>query len=125
MAGVLGIGGVFFKAADGPAVSNWYRRVLGLEVSEWGGAAFPFPKRGYQVWSPFKAETNYFDPSTQPFMVNLIVDDLDGVLARAKAEGVEPVGRDDNDPNGRFAWVMDPAGVKVELWEPNETTPFS
>lgn len=125
MASVLGIGGIFFKAQDGPAVGDWYRRVLGIEVSEWGGAAFPMPKRGYQVWSPFKAETTYFEPSSQPFMVNLIVDDLDGVLARAAEAGVEPVGRDDADPNGRFAWLMDPAGVKIELWEPNETSPFT
>ena len=125
MGKVLGIGGVFFKAQDGAAVGEWYARVLGFEVSEWGGSAFPHPKRGYQVWSPFKADTTYFDPSKAGFMVNLIVDDLDGVLAKAAAEGVEPVGRDDADANGRFAWLIDPAGVKIELWEPNETTPFT
>ena len=125
MAKVLGIGGVFFKADDGPSVSDWYRRVLGFEVAEWGGAAFRLPERGYQVWSPFAADTAYFDPSQRGFMVNFIVDDLEGVLARAAAEGVEPTGRDDADPNGRFAWLMDPAGTKIELWEPNESNPFT
>jgi len=125
MARVLGIGGIFFKAQDGQAVGEWYRRVLGVETSEWGGAMFRHPERGYQVWSPFKVDTQYFEPSMAPFMVNLIVDDLDGVLQKAAAEGVEPVGRDDSDANGRFAWLMDPAGVKIELWEPNETSPFS
>ena len=123
MAGVLGIGGVFFKAADGAAVSDWYARVLGFEVSEWGGVVFPHPAKGYQVWSPFKADSEYFNPSPHALMVNLIVDDLDAVLAKAKAAGVEPLGRDDKDPSGRFAWLLDPVGVKLELWEPNSAAP--
>ena len=83
MAKVLGVGGVFFKAADAPAVRDWYARVLGFEVADWGGVAFDHPDRGVVVWSPFDAGSNHFAPSTQPFMVNFIVDDLDGVLARA------------------------------------------
>ena len=118
MAKVLGIGGVFFKAVDPKALSAWYARVLGMEIADWGGAVFPHPARGRTVWSPFKADTTYFDPSPHAFMVNLIVDDLDGVLARAKAEGVEPLGRQEDESQGRFAWILDPAGVKVELWEP-------
>jgi len=118
MAKVLGVGGVFFKAEDPAAVAAWYARVLGLAVEDWGGVAFAHPDRGVVVWSPFKADTTYFEPSTRGFMINLMVDDLDGVLAKARAEGVEPLGRSDDDPSGRFAWVMDPAGVKVELWEP-------
>jgi catechol 2,3-dioxygenase-like lactoylglutathione lyase family enzyme len=119
MAKVLGLGGVFFKAAEPSAVSDWYRRVLGFPIADWGGAQFAHPDRGSTVWSPFPADAGYFEPSGLPFMINLIVDDLDGVLARAKAEGVEPLGREDSDPNGRFAWLLDPAGVKVELWQPN------
>jgi predicted enzyme related to lactoylglutathione lyase len=118
VAQVLGIGGVFFKAEDPKAVSAWYARVLGFAASEWGGVVFTPPAGGQQVWSPFKADTDYMAPSDAPFMVNLVVDDIDGVLARAAAEGVEPVGRNDDDPNGRFAWLMDPAGVKIELWQP-------
>lgn len=118
MGRVLGIGGVFFKAADPAAVSDWYRRVLGFEMAEWGGVVFPQQAAGYQVWSPFKADTDYFDPSPHALMINLIVDDLDAVLAQARAEGVEPLKRDDSDPSGRFAWVLDPAGIKLELWQP-------
>jgi len=118
MTGVLGIGGVFFKAEDGDAVRAWYRDVLGFDIQDWGGAMFQHPAKGYTVWSPFKADTSYFAPSTQPFMINLIVEDMDGVLARALAAGVSPLGRDDSDPSGRFAWLLDPAGIKVELWEP-------
>ena len=118
MGKVLGIGGVFFKAADTVAVNDWYRRVLGFEMADWGGVIFPQQAAGYQVWSPFKADTEYFDPSPHDLMINLIVDDLDAVLAQARAEGVEPLRRDDSDPSGRFAWVLDPVGIKLELWQP-------
>lgn len=122
MAKVLGLGGVFFKAQDPAAVRAWYARVLGFEVSDWGGAVFKHPKVGAANWSPFGADTRYFEPSDAPFMVNFIVDDLDGVLAKAAAEGVEPTGRQDEDM-GRFAWLIDPAGVKIELWEPSKAVP--
>ena len=118
MAKVLGIGGVFFKAADPKAVQDWYARVLGFDISQWGGATWPNVAGGQSVWNVFQATGDYFDPSTQPFMVNYVVDDLAGVLARAKSEGVEPVGEPTDDEYGRFGWLMDPAGVKIELWEP-------
>jgi predicted enzyme related to lactoylglutathione lyase len=123
MAKVLGIGGIFFKTANGGEVSAWYQRVLGIEITDWGGAIFPQQGRSYQVWTPMQANTGYFEPSIQPYMVNFIVDDLDGVLVRARALGVEPVGRDDNDPYGKFAWMMDPGGTKIELWEPKYADP--
>lgn len=118
MAKVLGIGGVFFKAEEPSAVADWYARVLGFDRQEWNGAMWPHGALGYTIWSPFKADSDYFAPSTAAFMINFIVDDLDGVLAHALSEGVEPTGRDDSDGNGKFAWIMDPAGVKIELWEP-------
>jgi len=118
MAQVLGIGGVFFKADDGQGLRDWYARVLGLSVEDWGGVIFKPSGRGHQVWSPFKADTDYFKPSPHPYMINLMVDDLDGVLKKAAAEGVEPVGRQDDESFGKFAWLMDPNGLKVELWEP-------
>lgn len=124
MAKVLGIGGVFFKADDPDALRDWYRRVLDLSFAEWGSADFKHPDRGMTVFSPFKADTDYFAPSDRPFMINLIVDDLDGVLARAEGEGVRPLGRDDQD-YGRFAWLLDPAGTKIELWEPPFDVPNS
>lgn len=119
MARVLGLGGVFFKADDPAAVRDWYARVLGFAVHDWGGAVFDHPRVGATNWSPFKADTTYFEPSSAAFMVNFIVDDMDGLLARASAEGVEATGRQD-DEMGRFAWLVDPAGVKIELWQPAE-----
>jgi predicted enzyme related to lactoylglutathione lyase len=118
MAKVLGIGGVFFKAADPKAVRDWYARVLGFEVTAWGGVKFPHPSIGQGVWNVFEADTDYFGPSTSPFMVNYIVDDLAGVLAKAKAEGAELAGEPTDDAFGKFAWLIDPAGVKIELWQP-------
>ena len=119
MAKVLGLGGVFFKAEDPAAVGAWYARVLGFAVSDWGGAIFKHPAIGGTNWAPFAADTRYFEPSAAPFMINFIVDDLDGVLAKAAAEGVEPTGRQDEEV-GRFAWLIDPAGVKIELWQPSK-----
>lgn len=119
MARVIGIGGIFFKADDKAAVIDWYRRVLGLDVQDWGGVVFPPPDRGYSVWSPHDAGSTYYAPSQRGFMVNFMVDDIEGMLAKAAAEGVLPTGRDDNDDFGKFAWLMDPAGVKIELWEPS------
>ena len=117
MAKVLGLGGIFFKAADPVAVREWYARVLGFQVHDWGGVVFDHPKVGATNWSPFAADTKYFEPSQAGFMINFIVDDLDGLLARAAAEGVEPTGRQDEEM-GRFAWILDPSGGKIELWEP-------
>jgi catechol 2,3-dioxygenase-like lactoylglutathione lyase family enzyme len=123
MAKVLGLGGVFFKAEDPAAVRDWYARVLGFEVADWGGVAFTHPKVGAATWSPFDADTRYFEPSGAAFMINFIVDDLDGVLAKAAAEGVEPTGRQDEAAMGQFAWLIDPAGVKIELWQPPKADP--
>ena len=123
MAKVLGIGGVFFKAADPQAVRDWYARVLGFEINDWGGVVWPEPSTGYGIWSVHEASTDYYDPSAAPFMINFVVEDLDGVLAKAKAEGAEPVGAPVSDDYGRFGWLMDPAGVKIELWEPPAPSP--
>jgi catechol 2,3-dioxygenase-like lactoylglutathione lyase family enzyme len=117
MAQVTGIGGIFVRADDPKALEAWYDRVLGFPTAKWGGAMFPGKEGGLTLWTPFGPDSDKFAPSTHPFMLNLVVDDLDGVLARAKAEGVEALGREDGD-YGRFAWLMDPAGVKLELWEP-------
>lgn len=119
MAQVLGIGGVFFKAPDVAETRAWYERVLGLSFTEWGSAMFDHPQVGMQQLSAFAQDSGYFAPSTLPFMINLIVDDMDGVLARAADAGVTPTGREDHE-YGRFAWLVDPAGVKVELWQPQE-----
>ena len=116
MAKVLGVGGVFFKAQDVAAVRDWYARVLGIEAGEHGAMFPPLSEGGLTIFSPFAADTTYFAPSEAPVMLNLVVDDLDGVLARVRAEGVEVLGTQD-ESYGRFAWIMDPTGLKLELWQ--------
>jgi len=120
MAKVTGIGGVFLRCADPKALSEWYQRVLGFSVEDWGGALFRSDdERPPQVvWAPFELDTSYFAPSGRDFMINFAVDDLDAMVARLAEQGVQILGREDGDSNGRFAWFLDPADIKVELWEP-------
>jgi predicted enzyme related to lactoylglutathione lyase len=126
MGRVVGIGGVFFKSKDPKALAAWYRDVLGLEIADWGGAMLPLraagdaPKGAVQVWSPFKQDTDYFAPSTREFMIDFQVDDLDAMLTRLKAKGVTILKHVDDDPSGSFAWIMDPDGTKIELWQPKD-----
>ena len=123
MAKIIGIGGVFFKVRNGEAFREWYRRVLGLEINDWGGVFFTpelasrTPGAG-TVWSSFEQETTYFTPSQRDFMINFMVDDLDAVLARCKEHGVEPLKAFADEANGKFAHIMGPEDIKIELWEP-------
>lgn len=123
MGKVLGIGGLFFKSNDTKATMQWYVRVLGLELTDWGGVVFKpaalvaRPGAG-TVFSAFAGDTSYFEPSTREFMFNLVVDDLDAILARCKEHGVEPVKLMIEEAMGRFAHIMDIDGRKIELWEP-------
>ena len=122
MAKVLGLGGLFFKSADAEATRAWYARVLGIEPTEWGGTWFPAADFAAQPGAGtvfnIMSSGEYIAPSTNEFMLNLVVDDLDGVLARAKEHGVEPIKTFPDEFNGRFAHILDPEGRKVELWEP-------
>jgi catechol 2,3-dioxygenase-like lactoylglutathione lyase family enzyme len=123
---VTGVGGVFFKAKDPKALAAWYRDVLGLQLEAWGGAALRYDAPRHPpvlIWSAFPASTGYFAPSTSDFMINYAVDDMDAFVARLKARDVAILKRTDDDPNGRFAWILDPEGRKIELWEPKHTTP--
>jgi predicted enzyme related to lactoylglutathione lyase len=120
---VLGIGGLFFKSADPAAMRAWYGRVLGMPFEEWGMVFTPDAAAAHPgastVFSPFAADTDYFSPSDKEFMFNLMVDDLDGILARCAEQGVTPLAPPAPDEGmGRFAHIMDPEGRKVELWEP-------
>ena len=121
---VVGIGGVFFKASDAGALRQWYRRHLGIEVEDWGGFAFRWRTDGNPdgvgttVWSIMGADSDYFAPSTAPFMVNYRVEDLHAVLAALRAEGCEVADRIEESEYGKFGWVMDPERNRVELWEP-------
>lgn len=121
MARVIGLGGVFFKSKDPDALKQWYIDHLGAPATEDPGIAFPIadhPADGYAVFSPFKAETEYFQPSTRDFMFNLIVDDLEGVLKRVSDGGGTIVGEMEEYDFGKFGWFLDPDGNKVELWQP-------
>lgn len=123
MAKVLGIGGLFLKSNDIQTMMQWYARVLGLEVTEWGGVVFSAQalaaKSGAAtVFNAMSADSDYFAPSMRDFMFNLVVDDLDAMLARCKEHGVEPVKLFPDEGMGRFAHIMDPEGRKIELWEP-------
>lgn len=122
---VIGLGGLFMLSDDPAALAAWYRSVLGMDPSDFGGFHFlhgessaRFGQGARTVFSAFAADSDYFSPSRLPFMFNLMVDDLDAILARAAAEGVEPVQPTQRTDYGNFAWVMDPEGRKVELWEP-------
>ncbi|MEQ1548037.1 MAG: VOC family protein [Chakrabartia sp.] len=119
---VLGIGGLFFKSADPAACRIWYGRVLGIPLEPWGMAFTPDAAAAHPgaatVFAPFAADTDYFAPSDAAFMFNLMVDDLDGILARCGEHGVLPIAPVLDEPNGRFAHIMDPEGRKIELWEP-------
>lgn len=117
MGKVLGLGGVFLKIGEVETWRAWYARVLGVKFEDFGSAVFTHPAAGFTQLAPFAADTDYFAPSAAPFMVNLIVEDMDALLARAAREGAATLGRQE-EPYGRFAWLIDPAGIKVELWEP-------
>lgn len=123
---VTGIGGIFFKARDPATLGAWYRDHLGLDVTEWGGAVFDWggdgSEPGMTIWSPFAADTDYMAPGTAPFMVNFRVADLEALLAALKAEGCNVVDRTETSEHGRFGWVIDPEGNKVELWQPPAAT---
>jgi len=124
MAKVTGVGGVFFKSRDPGALKAWYVKYLGIEITEWGCAIFDWAEDqktqvpGVTVWHLAEESGDWFAPSTSQVMVNYRVDDLDGILAGFQRDGIEPVKGPDKEDNGRFAWVMDPAGNKVVLWEP-------
>lgn len=123
---VTGIGGIFFKAGDPAALAGWYREHLGLDVTDWNGALFHWggdgSEPGMTIWSPFAADTDYMAPSTAPFMINFRVADLDALLAALEAEGCNVVDRTETSGHGKFGWVIDPEGNKVELWQPPAAT---
>lgn len=121
---VTGIGGIFFKAKDAPALQAWYKRHLGIDVQPWGGAAFTWrdsdgkPVGGTTIWSVGADEGEQFAPSTAKFMVNYRVEDLHGLVRLLRQEGCEVLDKVEESEFGKFAWVMDPEGNKVELWQP-------
>ena len=120
---ITGIGGVFVQSRDPKALAAWYRDVLGIKVESWGGAMLSYDAPGHPhvlVWNAFPLGEKYMAPSTREFMLNFAVDDLDAFLAKLKSKGVTILGTDDQDAQGRFAWIMDPDGTKIKLWEPKK-----
>ena len=121
---VTGIGGIFFQAKDPVALRAWYREHLGIDVQTWGGTAFTWADdagnaiKGTTVWSIGATGGSHFAPSTSSFMVNYRVDDLASLLEALRKEGCNVLDKTDDSDFGKFGWVMDPEGNKVELWQP-------
>ncbi len=121
---VTGIGGIFFKAKDAAALRAWYKRHLGIEVQDWGGTAFTWadaegkPMAGTTIWSISPVEGDTFAPSAATFMINYRVEDLNALVNVLKEEGCHVLDKIDESEFGKFAWVIDPEGNKVELWQP-------
>jgi predicted enzyme related to lactoylglutathione lyase len=125
---VTGIGGVFFKSANSASLYDWYEKHLGIKQDVPGqGASFHWrdakdpEKPGMTAWSIFPETTKYFDPSKSTFMINYRVENLDALLEVLRAEGVEIDPKREDADYGRFAWITDPEGNKIELWEPPPT----
>lgn len=124
MAKVTGIGGVFFKSRnDRAALATWYQKRLGMTLESFGGAILRWPDdkaedNGLTVWHIAEKESQWFSPSDSAFMINYRVDNLDEMIAQLRADGVEVLRGPESHENGKFAWVLDPDGNKVELWEP-------
>jgi predicted enzyme related to lactoylglutathione lyase len=125
MAKVTGIGGVFFKArGDHVALAAWYQKHLGVALAEFGGAILKWTDDhsddgGLTVWHVAESKSSWFSPSDAPFMINYRVDNLDELLGQLRAEGIAIHQGPESHENGKFAWVLDPDGNKVELWEPH------
>jgi catechol 2,3-dioxygenase-like lactoylglutathione lyase family enzyme len=124
MARVTGIGGVFFKStSDHEKLAGWYAKHLGLPLEVWGGSILRWPDdkaddRGLTVWTVAEKNTEWFSPSTAAFMINYRVDDLEALLAQLRHDDVPIVKGPEWHENGGFAWIMDPDGNKIELWQP-------
>ncbi len=123
---VTGIGGIFFKTEDPKKLKEWYGKHLGLPIDEYG-ASFKWididskaAKPAITAWSPFKSDTEYFQPSQKPYMFNYRVENLVELLKLLKEEGVQIVGEMQEFSYGKFGWIMDPDGNKIELWEPKD-----
>jgi catechol 2,3-dioxygenase-like lactoylglutathione lyase family enzyme len=122
---ITGIGGVFVSSKDPKALAAWYRDVLGLKLEAWGGAILHYDAPGHPpviVWNAFRAGDDYEAPSKREFMLDFAVDDLDAFVKRLQDKGVAILKRQD-DPTGKFAWILDPDGTKIELWQPKAPRP--
>ncbi|MDC1221517.1 VOC family protein [Salibacteraceae bacterium] len=127
---VTGIGGIFFKSKDPKKVKDWYSKHLGIESDQYG-SKFLWKSTdekketlGTTVWSPMGMDTDYYSPSDREFMINYRVENLEELLEVLESEGVAQVGKMETYDYGKFAWIMDPDGTKIELWEPKNESMF-
>lgn len=126
---VTGIGGIFFKSKDTDKLRSWYAKHLGIETEDYGGKSFRWREEndpdtvGVTVWCVFPSDTDYFAPSEAPMMVNYRVPDLSGRLEVLRKEGVQVDDKTEESEYGKFGWVFDPDGNKVELWQPPDELP--
>ncbi|MEM7431630.1 MAG: VOC family protein [Pseudomonadota bacterium] len=124
MAKITGIGGVFFRAnGKGSDLIDWYVKHLGLNPEEWGGVVLNWQDDhaedgGMTVWHVADSDSEWFAPSVSPFMINYRIDNMAEMLEQLTAAGIDIQSGPEYHENGAFAWIMDPAGNKVELWEP-------
>lgn len=118
---VTGIGGFFFKTKDPDHIKSWYKKHLGIPTDNYGWSFWWKDAEGKDCmtqWSPFKEDTEYFDPSEKQFMMNYRVENLYELLEVLKSEGVTVIGKVEEYDYGKFGWILDPEGNKIELWEP-------
>ena len=121
---VVGLGGIFFKARDPETLGAWYRIHLGINVEAWGGTSFGIDEQqranpnAVTVWSIFKGDSSYFEPSQSSFMINYRVEDVHALLAVLRSEGCNVVDKVEESEYGKFGWVIDPENNKIELWQP-------
>lgn len=121
---VTGIGGFFFKAKDPETLKNWYAKHLGIPVDQYGWTFWWKDENGNDCatqWSVFKEDSAYYAPSEKPFMQNLRVENLDRLLEQLKSENIAIIGQPEAHDYGKFAWILDPEGNKIELWQPNDS----
>ena len=124
MAKVTGIGGVFFKTkADHKALASWYQEHLGIVLEDFGGAVLNWQldtseDKGLTVWHVADRDSDWFSPSESTFMINYRVDDLEAMVEQLTAAGIDILTGPEYHENGAFAWLLDPEGNKIELWEP-------
>jgi predicted enzyme related to lactoylglutathione lyase len=120
MAKVIGFGGVFFKSRDPKALAEWYAKHLGVNIENFGGVMYAEDEKrpGFTLWMPFADSTKHFEPSQREFMLNFRVDDLAALLRQLRSAGVQVEARTEDSEYGRFGWIADPDGTRIELWEP-------
>ncbi len=120
---VRGVGGVFYKSKDPKKLQEWYVENLGLKPDEAGYIYFMWSDLeapGYTLWAPFPADTKYFEPSEKPSMINFVVSEIEDFVAELKKKGVDVADKIEVTEQGKFMWVLEPEGNRVELWEPSK-----